>query len=118
MDVVKEELGGVTRVTPKGRIDSTTAKRFLDELNGVILEGCRRLVIDFHEVQFISSAGFRSLLVADANLRQASGMLALCRLPAEVQRLFEIGAFTEHFTIYASAEECLQKLSPDSGRSG
>jgi anti-anti-sigma regulatory factor len=51
--------------------------------------------IDLKHLVYISSAGFR----------------ALCSLSSEVQRLFDLGAFTDLFVIYGSREEGLTKLS-------
>ena len=56
-------------------------------------------------------AGFRSLLVAAKLAETTKGTLALCSLSAEVQRLFDLGAFTDLFVIYSSREEGLSKLS-------
>ena len=42
---------------------------------------------------------------------ETNGTLALCGLSAEVQRLFDLGNFTELFVIYASREEGVTKLA-------
>ena len=42
---------------------------------------------------------------------ETNGTLALCGLSGEVQRLFDLGAFTDLFVIYSSREEGVTRLS-------
>lgn len=111
MEVAVEHVGPVVRIAPRGRIDSASAEVFGNHLRHAIDGGCRRLVVDFRDVKYITSAGFRSLLVADASMREVAGSLALCGLPRDVHNLFQIGAFTEDFLILATLEECLARFA-------
>jgi anti-sigma B factor antagonist len=110
MDIGVEYLGPVVRLVPHGRIDSASSPALAERMDEVVAEGCRRLVVDFHDVRYITSAGFRALLVGDALMRDAGGRLALCCLPADVQRLFDLAAFNDDFTITASLEACVVQL--------
>jgi len=114
MDMTVEVIGVVTRVAPKGNIDSSTSAVFGDRLKSVIASGCSRLVVDMKDVAYISSAGFRSLLIAEKEAQRAGGHLALCGLAREVHRLFEIGAFTDIFTIGSSVDDCIARLTKPS----
>jgi anti-sigma B factor antagonist len=111
MEIAEQRQGDVTIVEIKGRIDSNTAKAFGDRLGSLIREGRARLVVDLRNIIYISSAGFRALLVAGRLAEETNGTLALCSLSTEVQRLFDLGAFTDLFLIYASREESLSKMS-------
>jgi len=102
--------GDVTVVEVAGRIDSNTAKEFGDKLTGLIRSGRTRLVVDFKNIVYISSAGFRALLVTAKLADETSGRFALCGLTAEVRRLFDLGAFTDLFPIFSSREEGLANL--------
>jgi anti-anti-sigma factor len=64
--------------------------------------GRTRLLIYLHQVEYISSAGFRILLVANQLAEQAQGALSLCELSPQVQRLFTLAAFTDLFEIHPS----------------
>ena len=111
MDVAVENLGGVVRIAPRGRIDSGSAEVFGSCLRQAIDGGCRRLVVDFRDVKYITSAGFRVLLVAEAGMREAEGLLALCGMPRDVHNLFHVGAFTEDFLILPTLEECIARFA-------
>jgi anti-sigma B factor antagonist len=111
MEIAEQHAGEITIVEVKGRIDSNTAKTLGERLTGLIKTGQTRLVIDLKHIVYITSAGFRALLVAGRLAEETSGTLVLCSLSAEVQRLFDLGAFTDLFVIYQSREEVLNKLS-------
>jgi anti-sigma B factor antagonist len=91
VDIAEEHNGDVTIVEIKGRIDSNTSRPFGDRLTGLIKAGRKRIVVDLKNLVYISSTGFRALLLAG--------------------RLFDLGAFTDLFPIYSSREEGLTKLS-------
>jgi anti-sigma B factor antagonist len=111
MEIAEQQAGEITIVEVKGRIDSNTAKAFGERLTSLIKAGQARLVVDLRHIIYISSAGFRALLLAGRLAEETNGTLVLCGLSSEVQRLFDLGAFTEMFAIYASREEGLTKLS-------
>ena len=110
MEIAEQQAGEVTIVEVKGRIDSNTAKAFGERLTSLIKDGRARLVVDLKQIIYISSAGFRALLVAGRLAEETNGTLALCSLSTEAQRLFDLGAFTDLFVIYPSREEGLTKL--------
>ena len=111
MEIAEQQAGEITIVEIKGRIDSNTAKAFGERLTSLINAGHARLVVDLKHIIYISSAGFRALLVAGRLADETNGTVVLCSLSADVRRLFEIGAFTDLFTIYSSREEGVAKLS-------
>jgi anti-sigma B factor antagonist len=111
MEIAEQHTGEITIVEVKGRIDSNTAKVFGERLTNLVKTGRKRLVVDLKHIIYISSAGFRALLVAGRLAEETNGTLVLCSLSAEVQRLFDLGSFTDLFVIYPSREEGLNKLT-------
>jgi len=101
----------VTSVAVKGRVDSTTADKLRDHLTEVIRAGSARLVIDLKEVTYISSAGFRTLLITARSVENAKGKLALCGVGGEIKRLFDIASFTELFTILPNRDDAVAAAS-------
>jgi anti-anti-sigma factor len=107
MEIDTASLDTVTAVAVKGRVDSTTAEKLRDHLSAVIQSGTARLVIDLKEVTYISSAGFRTLLITARSVDNAKGKLALCGIGGEVKRLFDIASFTELFTILPNRDDAV-----------
>jgi anti-anti-sigma factor len=104
MDVIEQMAGEVTVVEPHGRIDSATAKQFGDHLWKLLDAGRNQLVIDLHSITYISSAGFRQLLIAKRSTQDKNGKLALCGVSGEIKRLFDIGAFDELLPVHPTRE--------------
>ena len=111
MDISEENTGNVTIVEVKGRIDSNSAKTFGDALANLIKTGRAQLVVDLKNIIYVSSAGFRALLLAGRAAEEQHGNIALCIVSSEVQRLFDLAHFTDLFPIYSSREEGVAKLS-------
>lgn len=110
MELNIRESAGVSIVEAKGRLDSATAKHFGERVDELVRSGANRLVVDLSQIAYISSAGFRVLLIADRQIEQSKGRLALAGVTGEVKRLFDIAAFTDLFLICASTEEGVQKV--------
>lgn len=110
MDLIEVVAGTVTVVEPRGRIDSLTAKEFGDRLSGLVQSGRHQLVIDLKSITYISSAGFRQLLIANKITQDKKGKLALCGIHGEVKRLFDIGAFSDLFLICPTREDGIAKI--------
>jgi anti-anti-sigma factor len=102
---------GVAVVEPKGRIDSVTAKVFGDRVCALVRAGENRVVIDFAHVAYMSSAGFRALLIIGKTVEQTAGQLALCGVIGEIKRLFDIGGFSDLFVICPTRAESVAKVA-------
>jgi anti-anti-sigma factor len=109
MQLIESNSEGVMIVEPRGRIDSVGSKPFGDRLAELIRAGSRHMLIDLQQILYISSAGFRSLLIARKLVDEVEGKLVLCGMSSELRRLFEIGAFTDLFTICASRDDGVTK---------
>ena len=99
----------VAVVEPKGRIDSVAAPAFTDQIDTLIRAGSRNLLIDLRNIAYVSSAGFRALLVARKLVDEIGGKVILCGMSRELRRLFEIGHFTELFVICTTRDEGLAR---------
>ena len=109
MELNESLTDGVTVLEPRGRMDTLGAKPFGERVVELIRAGTTRMLIDLGHIQYISSAGFRALLIARKQSADTQGRLVLCGLSAEVRRLFEMSAFTDLFTICGTREEALAK---------
>ena len=111
MEIGEEHRGDITIVEIKGRIDTNTVRSLGERLTTLIKAGRNQVLVDLNNLLYINSAGLRALLVAGRLAEESKGTLILCSLSDEVQRLFDLGAFTDLFQIYSSREEGFAKLS-------
>jgi anti-anti-sigma factor len=109
VELIETERDGVTIVEPQGRIDTVGAKPFGDRVVALINSGSHRILIDLRQILYISSAGFRALLIAAKLMDTANGKLVLCGMSPEIKRLFEIGNFTDLFAICGTQDEGILK---------
>jgi serine/threonine-protein kinase RsbW len=100
---------GVVVVAPHGRIDTASAPGFGDQVGALIRAGCRHVLVDLRNIIYISSAGFRALLVAHRLMNEADGKIEICGVSPELRRLFEIGRFTSVFAICGTRDEGLAR---------
>ena len=107
MDLYEELVNGVTALSVKGRVDSTTAPALGQKLEAVVAAPASRLVVDFRDLEYISSAGFRVLLVVARRAEAAGSKLVLCSLSGKVRQLFDLGGFLDLFAIAASRDEAI-----------
>ncbi len=110
MNLVEKVADDIAVVEAHGRIDSTNAKDFGDRVMAIIDAGRHRVVIDLRDIAYISSAGFRSLMLVGRSIEERQGKLALCEMCGEVRRLFEIGAFVDLFLIFRTQQEAIGNL--------
>jgi len=105
VDLREDVAGEITVLEVKGRIDSTTAPVLGEKLTGALATPQRRLVLDLRQLEYISSAGFRVLLLAAKRADEAGSRFVLCSVSGKVRQLFDLGGFLDLFPISASREE-------------
>ena len=105
MNIREDLVGDVTVVEVMGRIDSTTAPVLGEKLTGALATPQRRVVLDLRQLEYISSAGFRVLLLAAKRAEEAGSRFVLCSVSGKVRQLFDLGGFLDLFPISASREE-------------
>jgi len=111
MEIIETRIHAVVVIDVKGRIDSTSAGPLQERLSGLARSDCAGLVIDFKQVPYISSAGFKALLIAAKHGEESGCALVLCGVVGEVRRMFEIAAFDQVFSILATRKECIEQLA-------
>ncbi|HPQ60542.1 MAG TPA: STAS domain-containing protein, partial [Syntrophales bacterium] len=104
----KEEKAMVIAV--EGRLDAVSAPDFDKELDTLIEAGEKILVLDFQNLEYISSAGLRSILAVTKRLRGLEGRIALSSLKDIVREVFQISGFNKIIPIYDSPDEALSEL--------
>jgi anti-anti-sigma factor len=100
MDLRFEKMGDIQVIHVKGRIESTTAEIFGQEIGRTIADGNHQLLLDLSGVSYINSAGLRAVLAAAKRLRNPGDRFALCGLSDEVREVFDLAGFTRILQVY------------------
>ena len=97
MTIEKLENGKELTMLLTGRLDTTTAPQLEGELkNG--LDGVESLVLDFKELEYLSSAGLRILLAAQKTMNK-QGKMVIRNVNEVIQEVFEVTVFADILTI-------------------
>jgi anti-anti-sigma factor len=110
MEITEQKSAGVVTLRLSGRLDTTTARAFEDKILGRIESGERHVVIDLAQLDYISSAGLRVIVLAGKRLSAANGKLVLCSLKDQVREVFDIAGFSSIFSIYGSHDDATRGL--------
>ena len=105
-----EGAGDVQVVHVSGRLDTATTDRFDGRMQQVVAPDAARLVLDLAHVNYVSSAGLRSLLSLLKRVKALGGSLVLAAVHPRVVDILEIAGFTPLFALAATADEALAQL--------
>lgn len=107
MPITVDSREGVALIRPTGRIDSANANEFESVVTARLDEGCQKLVFDFSDLDFMSSAGLRVVLLAGKRMREAKGKLAFAGLRENVHDVFSMSGFLKLFQAHPTLDEAL-----------
>jgi anti-anti-sigma factor len=104
---IGERYQGTTVILrPVGRIDPVTARQFQERLVKAVVAEDRDCIVDFSAVEFMTSAGLRALMTANAQ-KPKQRRFAVAGLTGVVSEVFQIAKF--HFVVprFETVEEAL-----------
>lgn len=110
MSITSEKSGAVLVVSTAGQINSANAAEVEAKLLAWVEEGERLCVLDLSQLDYISSAGLRVVLMLAKRLKQNSGQLVLCSLQPHVLEVFDISGFLSILTVVDSRANALAQL--------
>ena len=93
MEINKNQNGTELTVSLSGRLDTTTAPAFEEELNNS-LGSVTKLILDFEKLEYVSSAGLRVILFAQKTMNKQGEML-IRNVCDDIMEVFEITGFTD-----------------------
>jgi len=110
MEISKKKEKNVLVISISGRIDAVTAPDFEKNLMESIRDGEKILLLLMNKLEYISSAGLRSILAIAKVLKTKEGKLVFAGLQGPVKDVFKISGFGSIFTIFDNEEEALSQL--------
>ena len=93
-----EKNDSTVNVAVTGRIDTTTAPQ-LEEAILPEIDGASEVVIDFKNLEYISSAGLRLLLMLQKKMNASNGSFKILNVNDFVMEVFEMTGFKDILTI-------------------
>ena len=108
-----EEVGDVTvaKFIDKKILDETNIQIIGNQLFGLIDEDARtKIILDFSNVEYLSSAALGKLITMDKKVKGAKGKLRLCSIRPDIYEVFAITKLNKLFDIYDNQEKALEGL--------
>ncbi|MGD2011374.1 MAG: STAS domain-containing protein [Desulfobacterales bacterium] len=110
MEIIENQKEGISIFKLNGRLDSNTSPALEKKLVSAIENGTRNMVIDFENLDYISSAGLRIILKTTKDLKRTEGNIVLCAMQDYVREVFEIAGFDTFLPIFSTVDEALEKV--------
>ena len=108
-----EDIGDITVV-------NFVDKKILDEQNIQVIgeqlfslvdqEGRRKLLLNFGNVEYLSSAALGKLITLNKKLQGVGGRLILCNIDPQIYEVFEITKLDRFFNIQKEEQAALQSF--------
>ena len=114
---LQEKKDGATLVLAvQGRIESETAEAFGTALHASIATpGIEKVVLDFREVDFISSACLRVLMLGLKQAREKKMMLVMAAMQPMLLEIFQLSRIDTLISCVATIEQAMKKTLAPAG---
>ncbi len=105
MEIIKENQGRINIYKLSGRLDSNTSQGFEKKIFQAIDDGSQSMIIDFKNLDYISSAGLIVILKATRALKREDGKIMLCDMQDYIKEVFEITGIDSFLPIVGSMDD-------------
>jgi anti-sigma B factor antagonist len=108
-----EDIGDVTVINFVDRkiLDEQNIQVIGEQLFGLVdQDGRRKLLLNFGNVEYLSSAALGKLITLNKKLQAAGGRLILCNIDPQIYEVFEITKLDKFFNIQKEEQSALQSF--------
>ncbi|MEE8350849.1 MAG: STAS domain-containing protein [Rhodospirillales bacterium] len=92
----------------EGALDTQTSPEALSQLQQLIEEGARKVLVNFEALEYISSAGLHVLLTTAKQMKSVDGELRICGLNEVVKEVFDISGFMTILKVFGAESDALE----------
>jgi anti-anti-sigma factor len=109
---IRENIIRIVTVAPRGRLDTLRALEFRQQIQQLIDDGVKNLVLDLSETPFLDSAGMAVLVSALKQCRERGGDARMVWPKSEpVKRILSLTKFDRVFDMKDSVSDALASFS-------
>ena len=102
---VTPEANNGKRVSIAGSLDSNTAPQLQQSINAEINESVSTTIIDFKDLDFLSSAGLRVIFKTKKVMDNNGGKFLLVNLQPQIKKVFEIIKALDGMNVFKDQDE-------------
>lgn len=93
----------------KGKLDTLTTPEFKKALLRLIDNGERKIILDFSELDFISTDGLSGILVLVRRMKVEKGELSVVVLKGQVKKVLDISGFSSCIPVFDTVTAAANK---------
>ena len=102
MEITTKKFRHCDLLSIQGKVDSYTAPELTKAIETLNQDGQYKIVLDFAGLEYMSSAGFRALLIGQRNCKRYNrGELVLAAVPKKIMDALELTGFTPLFRVFS-----------------
>lgn len=111
MEISASQQGEITVVKIKGSVDALTAGEATSFFEEQVNAGNVQLVTDLTDVEYMSSAGLRTLLTTLKQVRQLDGDLRVANAQQGVQKVLEMAGLTSIMKVFDDVDSAVTSFN-------
>ncbi len=101
MEITTQQFKHCDMLSIQGKVDSFTAPDLIKAIEALNNAGRFRIILDLSKLEYMSSAGFRALLLGQRNCKRYNrGEIVLASVPKRIMDALELTGFTPLFKIF------------------
>ncbi|MFC2064241.1 STAS domain-containing protein [Chloroflexota bacterium] len=101
IEITTQQFKRCDLVSISGRIDSYTAPKLEEAIEEINDAGRYKIVLDLSGLEFMSSAGFRTMLLGQRNCKRYNrGEIVLASLPKRTKEALDLTGFLPLFKVF------------------
>ena len=111
MQIQERTVGSVTILDLKGKLIHGGGDQLLrDKIHSVLHQGCKNVVINLGEVEYIDSAGLGEIVSSLTTMRRDGGSIKLLNLTKRVQDILSITKLLTLFDTFSSQNDVVKSF--------
>ena len=110
-EVSKKDNGNVVVLYIKGYLDAHTAPMLENQLQSLTDEGRFKIVVNFKELAYISSAGLGVFMGFIEDIRVNEGDIKLTNMNPKIYRVFDLLGFPTLYDILEDEQQAVVKFN-------
>src|SRR5437016_742168 len=100
METTVTKQDGFAVIGLAGKLDATNAPELQSRLLSLIDGGDTKMVLDFTQLDYVSSAGLRVFLMTAQRMEEVDGKLGIAGIQELIKDVFDMAGFDDMFEFY------------------
>lgn len=110
-NVATRVQGGVKIIDLKGYLDAHTAPDLEKTFNRLIEEKNYKVIVNFEELKYISSAGLGVFMAYIETMRENSGDIKFAKMKDDIYNIFDLLGFPVLYEFFKEEKDALEKFN-------